>query len=381
MSAESLERILIVEDELPNREILEAWFSDKGYTVDSAENAEQALNLLEEQEYSALLTDNKLPGMSGIELLSNVRVSWPDTAVILMTAYSSISTAVEAMRLGAEDYIGKPFQLDELQFTVEKALERRRLRREVMELRIKTKEWGLLDRVAHEFRNPIVGIRSNASFLQRRIKELPDQVVEQKLNDILLDCEILLFQVRGLEYVLGRTSPPSKIEKIMVLRDVVIRTLNQLEPLISELGFEFSKIQYRKSDLTKIHIYVDRAKLNQVIYNLLLNSIKYAKDDPAEFSIKIMLGQTKDMFRIRFQDWGIGITKGHEQKIFETGFRTPEAISKNITGSGLGLSISRDIMRELGGDLVLGNSYKPTEFCIVLPKALQEAPHDPLHRR
>src|SRR5215216_8146967 len=109
MSAESLERILIVEDELPNREILEAWFSDKGYTVDSAENAEQALNLLEEQEYSALLTDNKLPGMSGIELLSNVRVSWPDTAVILMTAYSSISTAVEAMRLGAEDYIGKPF--------------------------------------------------------------------------------------------------------------------------------------------------------------------------------------------------------------------------------------------------------------------------------
>src|SRR5258706_13379134 len=73
--------------------------------------------------------------MSGLELVARIRVDWPEVAVIIMTALSSISSAVEAMKLGAEDYIGKPFQLDELGITVEKALERRSLRGEVRELR------------------------------------------------------------------------------------------------------------------------------------------------------------------------------------------------------------------------------------------------------
>ncbi len=73
--------------------------------------------------------------MSGLELLARIRVDWPEVVVVIMTAFSSISSAVEAMKLGAEDYIGKPFQLDELAITVEKALERRSLRREVKELR------------------------------------------------------------------------------------------------------------------------------------------------------------------------------------------------------------------------------------------------------
>jgi DNA-binding NtrC family response regulator len=78
--------------------------------------------------------------MSGLELLARVRVDWPEVGVIIMTAFSSISSAVEAMKLGAEDYIGKPFQLDELAITVEKALERRSLRKEVRELRAEVRE-------------------------------------------------------------------------------------------------------------------------------------------------------------------------------------------------------------------------------------------------
>src|SRR5689334_23109329 len=78
--------------------------------------------------------------MSGLELLARLRLEWPDVAVVIMTAFSSISSAVEAMKLGAEDYIGKPFQLDELAITVEKALERRSLRREVRELRAEVRD-------------------------------------------------------------------------------------------------------------------------------------------------------------------------------------------------------------------------------------------------
>ena len=129
------QRILIVEDELPMCELLTSFFTEKGYDVDTAQDGEHALARLEERDYALVITDIKLPGMSGLELLASIRVDWPEVAVVIMTAFSSISSAVEAMKLGAEDYIGKPFQLDELAITVEKALERRSLRREVRELR------------------------------------------------------------------------------------------------------------------------------------------------------------------------------------------------------------------------------------------------------
>lgn len=129
------QRILIVEDEAPMCELLTSFFSEKQYDVGTAQDGEHALARLEERDYALVITDIKLPGMSGLELLARIRVDWPEVAVVIMTAFSSISSAVEAMKLGAEDYIGKPFQLDELAITVEKALERRSLRREVRDLR------------------------------------------------------------------------------------------------------------------------------------------------------------------------------------------------------------------------------------------------------
>lgn len=129
------QKILIVEDEPAMCDLLTAFFLEKAHKVDTVQDGEHAVARLEEHDYALVITDIKLPGMSGLELLARIRVDWPEVAVIIMTAFSSISSAVEAMKLGAEDYIGKPFQLDELGITVEKALERRSLRREVRELR------------------------------------------------------------------------------------------------------------------------------------------------------------------------------------------------------------------------------------------------------
>jgi two-component system, NtrC family, response regulator HydG len=134
------QRILIVEDEAAMGSLLDSFFSDKGYRITTAQNGEEAVMRLEEEDYSLVITDIKLPGMSGLELLARIRLDWQDVAVIIMTAFSSISSAVEAMKLGAEDYISKPFQLDELAITVEKALERRSLRREVRELRAEVRD-------------------------------------------------------------------------------------------------------------------------------------------------------------------------------------------------------------------------------------------------
>jgi signal transduction histidine kinase len=238
----------------------------------------------------------------------------------------------------------------------------------------------LLDTISHEFLAPIVGIRGNASFLQRRIHELSTDLVATKLNDIIVDSEMLLHQVERLGYILGRTPPPRKREKTLVFRDIIIKTINQLKPVLSEKGFDTSKVNYDVKDISRIEMYVDRANMQQIVYSLLTNSIKYAEENPENFMIKIIVDEAEEFFIIRFQDFGIGIKEGLEEKIFERGFRAPEAIRGNVTGSGLGLTIARDLMREIGGDLTLSHNNKPTEFKMILPKSLEEAPYDTIHR-
>lgn len=236
------------------------------------------------------------------------------------------------------------------------------------------KRSGMLDKVSHEFMAPIAGIRNNASFLKMRIDELPPEFADSKFDDILTDCEILLNQVGELEYILGRSSRVSEVKRTLVYRDVIIKTVNQLKPLIKEQGFDPSKVSYNPADSGRIRLYVDKAKLNQVVYNLVTNSIKYAERDPEQFAVRLEVEETNEAFIIKFQDWGIGINQELEEKIFEEGFRTPEAQRMNVSGSGLGLTIARKIMKAMGGSLKLTNNFKPTEFKLTLPKKMSEVP-------
>lgn len=233
---------------------------------------------------------------------------------------------------------------------------------------------GLLDKISHELKASVVGIRSNASFLQRRRKELPVERIDRKLDDILADCEILLYQVAELGHILGRKQPEPKIARTLLFRDVIIKTLTQLKPLVVEHGFAFEKIEYDIADMYKIEpLYIDRSQLNQVVYNLLINAIKYAE---REFRVQIAVERTREDYVVKFRDWGMGVRDEMRGRIFDDGFRTPEAIARYPNGSGLGLTIARKIMRSYGGDLLLERNRYPTEFHMILPKSLKEKPHD-----
>jgi len=115
-TAESkMKPILIVDDETSMRESLKDWFVESGYTVDAAADGEAALKLIAQKEYGMLIIDLKLPGKSGIDVLKESRKRAPDLKVIIITAYPSVETAVEAMREGAVEYLSKPFALTDLE--------------------------------------------------------------------------------------------------------------------------------------------------------------------------------------------------------------------------------------------------------------------------
>ena len=117
------ETILVVEDEEIMRESLIAWFSGEGHTVDGASDGNQALSDYELEKYDAMIIDLKLPGRDGLDVLSEVRGRNPGARVVIVTAYPTYETAVEAMRRGAIDYLPKPFELDRLSASFDRAYE------------------------------------------------------------------------------------------------------------------------------------------------------------------------------------------------------------------------------------------------------------------
>src|SRR6185503_12222458 len=128
--------LLIVDDDDDLRRMLRELFQDEGYRVWDAPSAEAALELTREHELDAVLSDVNMPGRSGIELVGELRSVRPQTPVVLMTAFATVASAVEAMRAGAFDYITKPFENDVARLAIERALEYRALEEENRRLRL-----------------------------------------------------------------------------------------------------------------------------------------------------------------------------------------------------------------------------------------------------
>jgi two-component system response regulator HydG len=120
-------RILVVDDELIVRESLIGWLKKAGYEVQGAEGGHRAIELLKERDYDLTFLDIKMPDMSGIDVLTHITTNYPQTMVVMITAYGSVETAVDAMKIGANDYLMKPFEPEQLMLLVEKLLQQKKI--------------------------------------------------------------------------------------------------------------------------------------------------------------------------------------------------------------------------------------------------------------
>ncbi len=135
-------RLLIVDDELHVRESLSHWFTEDGFEVETASGGHAALALLGHKNFEVIISDIKMPKMDGLELLRRVHAKDPDVAIVLVTAYASVDTAVQALKEGAYDYLVKPFDPEELSKVVAKACEKASLAKENTSLKEKLAKAG-----------------------------------------------------------------------------------------------------------------------------------------------------------------------------------------------------------------------------------------------
>ncbi len=171
-------RILVVDDEPIALQNLEHVMLKEGYDVTSADSGVKAIKELEMKEFDLVLTDLKMQPVDGIQVLERTKELYPDTEVILITAYATVDTAVEAMKKGAYHYISKPFKLDEVRYTIKKALEKRQLKLEVSELRAKVREQAQIP--------SLVGKSPKILSLQEAIKQIAPT-----------DCNVLILGETG----------------------------------------------------------------------------------------------------------------------------------------------------------------------------------------
>ncbi len=136
MAANQLKKILVVDDEENIRHMLATVLKSEGYQVTRAASAEEAEELLADQPFDVVLSDIRMPRVDGLELLDRIQGKYPDMVVVMMSAYGTVDTAIEAMKRGAYDYISKPFKPDEAILLLRKAEERERLKRENLSLRL-----------------------------------------------------------------------------------------------------------------------------------------------------------------------------------------------------------------------------------------------------
>ncbi|MCK5595754.1 sigma-54-dependent Fis family transcriptional regulator, partial [bacterium] len=155
--------ILIVDDELKIRRILQIMLENENYKTEQAKDGIEALEKMEAEDFDLIITDMKMPNMNGIELLEQIQQRNNAPLVIMMTAYGTIQTAVEAMKKGAYDYILKPFDLEEMKITVDKAYKLAFLERENKYLR---------EELESKHSNKIIGKTNRMKKVYKLIKQV-----------------------------------------------------------------------------------------------------------------------------------------------------------------------------------------------------------------
>jgi len=373
--------ILVVENEVGMRATLCAVLEDAGYKVSGLDKGAEALEMIRNQPFNVVITDIRLPDVDGMEILELAKEIDPDVAVIVMTGYASLETAVEAVNEGAYAYFVKPANVDEIKTTIINALRQQRLSREnkrlVDDLQRSNKllfeankqlkkttdaKSAFLASMSHELRTPLNTI---IGFSELMIDEVPGEINEEQrqcLNDVLSSSKHLLSLINEVLDLSKIESGKVELRLSNIILTKVIESLKStLMPILAS----------RKQSLDiKIEeglpsVYTDKAKLRQVLLNLLTNAIKFTSDGG---KLKIEAIRDGDWCQVSVIDNGTGIKKEDQERIFEPFTQIDALPEEKREGTGLGLALTKQLVEMCGGKIWVESEYgKGSQFTFTVP--------------
>lgn len=369
--------ILIIDDERGIRETMGAFLAEQGHGVRTASTGDEGLWFLEERPAELVLTDLKMPGISGIDVLRRVRERWPATEVVLVTGYGTMDDAVDALRLGAYDFLSKPVRLARLELLIRHCEERLRFSRDNRALRevverlrdLNERKEKFIALANHEIRTPTTVAAGLVSLLANKAADLPGdwrRLLEsadgalRRLKEVVEDLGDL-----GLNQAGGFAVHPT------------VHTVGDLARGVGDLCEMYGGLR-QLSVTWACHVPGDRAlradvrKLLRAVGALVQNAVKFTPDGGhVEVDVR---AEGRDLV-VSVADSGVGVAEAERERIFDLFYESADVRHHRTSGHefgggglGIGLPLARSIVRAHGGSL----SYEPRSeggslFCVRLP--------------
>jgi signal transduction histidine kinase len=375
-SAHSGERravVLYVDDDRANLLAFRA-IAEPTYEVMVARSGDEALQLIgQNSDIAVLMADQRMPGMSGIDLCERVQASHPDIVRMLVTAYSDLQAAIAAINRGhVSRYLNKPWNSEELLATLRDAVERYRLKVSVQELQVRISQserlyaLGVLTAsIGHEIRTPLSIVSANVQFARKALVEALRSPALKSAGGALTEVEAALADAEeGAQrlidiadsILLSSRSEPGDREPVDLSH-----VLHSVLRLTRSEATHRARLLIAQS--AKPRIYGSATRVGQVLLNLVLNALQALPDRPIERNeVKLTLDERDGRAIVEVADNGVGIEPTNLAHIFDPFFTTKKK------GTGLGLAISKQIVEEMGGQIhVESRPGQGTRFRISWP--------------
>jgi DNA-binding response OmpR family regulator len=334
---------MIVDDEAGLRDMLAFELSDR-WEIAGVGSGEEALEEICRGRFDVVLCDIMMPGIGGVETLKRIKERRPRAEVIMATGCATLETAIESMRSGAYDYVTKPYEIDRLSATLDRALERTQLKGRVTELqetdRVKSE---FLASMSHELRTPLNSIIGYTELVIDGVYGPAPAAQAQALGRVTSSARALLILINDvLDLSKLNAGMMTLHPEDFAVADLLEDTRLTLSVLAEEKG-----VTLRALAPAGLRLRGDRGKLCQILVNLAGNAVKFT--DRGSVEISAAFAPEKNILTLSVADTGPGISPEDQGKLFQQ-FRQLEATTaRRSGGTGLGLSIVKKLAELMGG--------------------------------
>jgi signal transduction histidine kinase len=344
-------QILVIDDEERLARSLAELLREEGYMVDAAVGGEEGLHLLREKPYQLIITDLRMPGVDGLQVMDYVSHHQPGAAVIVITGHASTHSAIEAIHNRVADYITKPFELDMLIASIEKVF----AQAEVEQLR-----QDMVRMITHDIKVPLNSILGFASFIVDRNTGAVSPQAKDYCDKIIRNCQ----RIVGLldNYLAQARAESGRLE--IMKRPVEIASV--IGEAMRVVGPDFDRRRVTvemKIEPTEQIVLGDEHLLFRAICNLLNNAAKYSDEGGGA---RVLLKAEPDQAVVVVENSGPGIPPDERPCIFQRFRRSSTSIG--IEGSGIGLFVVDQVARAHGGSVTCECTEEGwTRFTLRLP--------------
>ncbi len=365
-----------------------------GFKVELAESGQDALQKIGKESFDLVLTDLKMPDMDGLQLISEIAKSKPETLTMMMTGHGTIDSALEAMKRGASDYLMKPLNLDELIVRIGKVLDEKqrfvRLRDFADQLEKANQELRRIDSMksefvsvaSHELRTPLAAIKNAVQLV---LKGTTGKINENQVKFLSMADR----NINRLTNILNDLLNLSKIESGKIelrFESVGLKGIMELTASSFRPDADAKSIRIDLEINEKLPaVYGDPEKIEQILTNLIGNAIKFTPEGgrilitarPLPRDEKPCYG---DKIAVSVIDTGIGIPSEHLNAIFEKFHQVEGSLHRSVSGTGLGLAITKGLVEAHQGKIWVESEVgKGSTFTFTLPLSERER-RDPYFR-